>query len=329
MKSLSSALILPLAFAASAFAHGFVSTVTIDGKVYKGNVPNGAKNPSIIRQINDVGPVKGANNAAVNCGLGAGPASQVAEAMPGSVVTFDWTGGDFSNWPHNTGPMFTYMASCGSTSCDKFDSKNAKWFKIQQVGRKSAGGEWAQADLMKTGVPASVTIPRTLAPGNYLIRHEILALHLANSPGGAEFYPACAQLHVGGSGTATPSPTELVSLPGAYSDNDPGIFDKDVFNARATYVFPGPKVAALAAGGGAGAGGNEAPAPAPAPTTTGTGAGPKPTPTKGTSGSCKLKKKVSASVNVNAKAAAATIRPRHLSRVMRGLIAGRASSSSS
>ena len=43
--------------------------------------------------------------------------------------------------------MLTYMASCGSTTCDEFDPADAKWFKIQQIGRKNGNGDWAQADL--------------------------------------------------------------------------------------------------------------------------------------------------------------------------------------
>ncbi|KAF9458540.1 glycosyl hydrolase family 61-domain-containing protein [Collybia nuda] len=210
--------------------------------------------------------------------------------------------------------MLTYMASCGSTPCNKFDSQGAKWFKIDQVGRKS-NGQWAQQDLMN-GQTAKVTLPSTLAPGNYLIRHEIIALHLANSRGGAEFYPSCSQLKVGGSQTGAPAQNELVALPGAYSDDDPGIFDPDVFNPGSKYVFPGPAVAkfvgAASAGGtdggnasGSGGGGGDAQTPAPSAPAS------KPKPT----GSCKLKKK-SASANV----AARTVRPRHVSRVMRGLI---------
>ncbi|GLB41315.1 putative glycosyl hydrolase family 61 [Lyophyllum shimeji] len=315
MKSFST-LLLPLALAGSALAHGFVATITIDGKAFKGDVPNAAKNPSIIRQISHVDPVKGATNAAVNCGFNAGPASLVADAMPGSTVTFDWRGGDLSNWPHNTGPMLTYMASCGDTTCDKFDTTQAKWFKIQQVGRKPNSADWAQADLMKGGT-AAVTLPKTLAPGNYMIRHEIIALHLANSKGGAEFYPSCAQLRVGGSQTGKPTTDELVSLPGAYSDNDAGIFDPDVFNAKATYVFPGPKIAAFVNGDASNNGNDNSPSP------TATSGASKPTQTK-SSGTCKLKKKVSASASAKVAAAAASIRPRHLSRVMRGLVANHA-----
>ena len=90
----------------------------------------------------------------------------------------------------------------------------------------------------------SVTLPTDVAAGQYLVRHEIIALHLAVNQGGAEFYPSCTQIEVGGSQTGTPDQT--VSFPGAYSDNDPGIYDPNVFDTSATYIFPGPPVSNLA-----------------------------------------------------------------------------------
>lgn len=75
-----------------------------------------------------------------------------------------------------------------------------------------------------SGVPANFTMPQNIAPGNYIFRQEIIALHLANEKGGAEFYPSCSRITVSGSGTGTPTDDELVSLPGAYSDTDPGIY---------------------------------------------------------------------------------------------------------
>jgi hypothetical protein len=78
------------------------------------------------------------------------------------------------------------------------------------------------------GQVASVTLPSNIAPGNYIIRHEIIALHLADSLGGAEFYPSCSQLTISGSGTGVPTSGEVVSLPGAYADDDPGIFVANV-----------------------------------------------------------------------------------------------------
>jgi hypothetical protein len=70
------------------------------------------------------------------------------------------------------------------------------------------------------GQDAVVPLPKNIKPGQYLFRHEIIALHI---PGSAEFYGACAQLNIDGQGTGAPQPNELVSLPGAYKDTDAGI----------------------------------------------------------------------------------------------------------
>jgi hypothetical protein len=94
------------------------------------------------------------------------------------------------------------------------------------------------------GKPASVTLPTQVAPGDYLVRHEIIALHLAMTLGGAEFYPSCTQIRVGGSQTGTPNQT--VSFPGAYNDNDPGIYDPSIYSPGAPYTFPGGPVSNLA-----------------------------------------------------------------------------------
>ena len=94
MKPAFCALLLT-AIAASVDAHGFVYTVTIDGKRYIGNVPSGDTNPSVIRQVSDINPVKGVSNPDLNCGLSAQLSSLVADANPGSAMAFNWSGGDF------------------------------------------------------------------------------------------------------------------------------------------------------------------------------------------------------------------------------------------
>lgn len=82
------------------------------------------------------------------------------------------------------------------------------------------------------GEPANVTIPSNIVPGNYLLRSELISLQLAVSVGGAEFYPACIQLSIGGSGTGAPQSSEVCQFPGCYSDTDPGIYD-----ANASAIF--------------------------------------------------------------------------------------------
>lgn len=46
--------------------------------------------------------------------------------------------------------------------------------------------------------------------------------------GGAEFYPVCVQVNIGGNGNGMPQDT--VSFPGAYADDDPGIYDPSVLH---------------------------------------------------------------------------------------------------
>ena len=90
-----------------------------------------------------------------------------------------------------------------------------------------------------------MTLPTQLAPGEYLVRQEIIALHSAVTVGGAEFYPSCTQVRIGGSQSGTPNQT--VSFPGAYNDNDPGIYVPNIYAPGASYNnFPGPPVSNLA-----------------------------------------------------------------------------------
>ncbi|KAF7292598.1 hypothetical protein MIND_01157600 [Mycena indigotica] len=180
-------------------------------------------------------PVPSANNLPV-----------MATVAAGSKLDVFWqtlTGSGF--WFHDVGPMMAYMADCGG-NCAQFDASKAKWFKIQEQGM-DASGKWAQANL-DNGSPATVTIPANLKAGNYLLRHEIIALHTAQSQGGAEFYPGCVQLSVTGAGKGVPSDSETVKLPSAYKPTDAGILI-DVYNMKGAYKFPGPAVASFIGGG--------------------------------------------------------------------------------
>ena len=87
-------------------------------------------------------------------------------------------------------------------------------------------------------------LPQCIAPGQYLLRVETLALHSASKPGQAQFYMSCAQINVSGSGSFTPSQT--VSFPGAYQQNGPGI-QTSIYgltgqpdNGGKSYQIPGP-----------------------------------------------------------------------------------------
>ncbi|KAF8647436.1 hypothetical protein AX16_006712 [Volvariella volvacea WC 439] len=322
--------IVPLLAATSVAAHGYVARIVANGQTYEGNGFGRTEFDSPIRSVQNNEPIKGARNPDVNCGRNAQRAALMADASPGSEVVFDWRAGeDDSFWPHNTGPMMTYMASCGDMSCADFNPGNARWFKIHQVGRK-ADGSWFQGDLMR-GAVASVPLPSNLAPGNYMIRHEILSLHLGTSEGGAEFYPSCSQIRVGGNGNGRPQESDLVSLPGAYSDRDPGILVPNIYNSAVEYQFPGPPVATLVGSGGSnnnenggnsGNGNDGNSSSGSNSTDPGYDAGSPPPSNNGgsgtsagsSSGSCHLRKRNDGLVRRH--------HPRRISRVMRDLVFG-------
>ena len=90
-------------------------------------------------------------------------------------------------------------------------------------------------------------IPPTLSPGEYVLRHEIIALHVAfTSTGpysldGAEFYPQCVSLKVEGPGTK--KITDGVDARSLYKGDEPGLF-LNIHSSpeHADYIIPGPPV---------------------------------------------------------------------------------------
>ncbi|KAF2824369.1 hypothetical protein CC86DRAFT_354362 [Ophiobolus disseminans] len=228
---------------ATASAHGGVDTYTVGSTVYQGwspyNSASGQK--SIQRQYPGYDPllIKDLTSVNIRCNnpgvLGTGSTGTIAA---GAKLTAHW-----KQWTHKPAAVLVYMAKCPG-SCDGFAGAGQIWFKIDHAGLVSGtqnAGIWA-GDAIVDKLTWTSTIPATLAPGNYLIRHELLALHQANNP---QFYPECAQFEVTGAGTVAPPAAALVSFPGAYTGKEPGIaFNIDSPDAMkaTTYPIPGPAV---------------------------------------------------------------------------------------
>lgn len=127
-------------------------------------------------------------------------------------------------WLHPVGPMTVWLASCGddpaTADCASVDVTKVGWFKIWEAGLLEGDvceGTWYQKKFQKwDGSPAvwPVVIPKTLKPGLYIVRHEIISIHIENRP---QFYPECAHLNVTSGGTAVPPPRYLRYFPGEYT----------------------------------------------------------------------------------------------------------------
>ncbi|PKS12646.1 hypothetical protein jhhlp_000854 [Lomentospora prolificans] len=135
-----------LSLAALASAHGHVATIIAGGVEYPGAVP-GNLEPN------------GFSSADILC----------------HNVTLVW-----NTWPEShRGPVIDYLASCGGGDCSSVDKGFLSFAKIAEAGLVSGSnsGTWASDELMANGNAWTVTIPSSVAPGYYVLRHEIIALH--------------------------------------------------------------------------------------------------------------------------------------------------------
>lgn len=148
----------------------------------------------------------------------------------GSVITLQWT-----DWPEShKGPVFDHLANCNGP-CETVNKNNLRFFKIDGAGLTTPPSTYAGDVLIQNSDQWSVRIPANIRAGNYVLRHEILALHGGNQPNGAQSYPQCINLEITGSGSSNPSGTAGTALLNA---NDPGV----VFNIHLpaqNYVVPG------------------------------------------------------------------------------------------
>ena len=58
------------------------------------------------------------------------------------------------------------------------------------------GGMWATNVLIKNDFQWAVRVPEGLVKGEYVLRHEIIALHVAEEVDGAQAYPQCVNVRV-------------------------------------------------------------------------------------------------------------------------------------
>ncbi|KAI8989016.1 glycosyl hydrolase family 61-domain-containing protein [Trametes punicea] len=226
-------LLVAVTLVATVAAHATFQELWING-VDQGN--------SCVRLPQSNSPVTSVTSTDIACNANAHSSSGVCQVMPGDQVTVEMhqqpndrscaneaIGGD------HYGPINIYMAKVSdATTAVGYD---AAWFKVDEMGLVSSNPDyWATEVLNDNCGHFTFTVPSDIAPGNYLIRAEVIALHVASTVGGAQFYMSCYQVNVGGSGSANP-PT--VSFPGAYSATDPGILI-NIYTQLNSYTIPGP-----------------------------------------------------------------------------------------
>ncbi|KAJ3056888.1 hypothetical protein HK097_003048 [Rhizophlyctis rosea] len=219
-----------LLFAAGASAHTIFREVAVNG-VWQGD-GNGLRLPSYN------GPIENVLSESVVCNGSPNPITSRSpnkiSVRAGDQISLRWVHapGSVIDASHK-GPIMVYMSKVSNALTD---TPNSGWFKIYEDGLGS-DGKWAVDKLIAANGVVTVTIPSCIAPGDYLFRGELIALHAAGNYPGAQLYMECAQFSVTSSGSSTFSG---VSFPGAYSGSDPGI-RYNLYSGQRTYTIPGPR----------------------------------------------------------------------------------------
>jgi len=222
-------------FTALASAH------TILDEIYNGGVSQGLHN--CLRLPSYDGPITDVTSASISCNGSPNTLDTVSNKScsyaAGATYGMRWghtlTSGssDVIDASHK-GPIQVYMAKVSNAVTSP--APTSGWFKIYSDGL--SGSTWAVDKLIANGGRLDIKLPSCIAPGDYLIRGEIIALHAASSYPGAQFYVECAQVKITGGGSKAPS---TVSLPGAYAGSNPGI-TYNLYAGSTSYTAPGPSV---------------------------------------------------------------------------------------
>lgn len=230
--------------AAPAAAHGHVSNIVINGISYRGwdiNSDPYNSNPPLVAAWGTPNTANGFispdafETSDFICHLNATNGKGHIQVSAGDKISIQWT-----PWPESHhGPVLDYLADCGGL-CETVDKNTLKFFKISEAGLvdgSTVPGYWGDDQLIENNNSWMVQIPSTIAPGNYVLRHELIALHGAGSLNGAQNYMQCFNLQITGSGSVKPSGVLATDL---YSPTDPGILVN--IYASLNYVIPGPTV---------------------------------------------------------------------------------------
>ncbi|CAE6540120.1 unnamed protein product [Rhizoctonia solani] len=228
------AIFAALAAATTAHAHATFQYLWVDGVDQGNTCVRTPANNSPITDLKSNTLACNANGevaAAETCSIAAG--TKVAVEMhqqPGDRnCATEAIGGN------HDGPTIIYMAKVDNAATAV--GSEADWFKVAETGLVSK--DYWGTDVMNANCgKVEFTIPSDLPAGHYLIRAEIIALHVAGSVGGAQLYMSCYQVSVTGGGAASPA---TVKFPGAYSETDPGILF-NLYGDYTSYTIPGPAV---------------------------------------------------------------------------------------
>ncbi|GAB7366009.1 hypothetical protein MBLNU230_g7333t1 [Neophaeotheca triangularis] len=231
-------------------AHGYVSGIVSGGEWYPGTSPGWFYYPEdqvpqtagwyAENQDNGFVDAESYDNQDITCHKNATPGQAYIPVTAGEPIDLQWT-----DWPESHhGPVISQLARCNG-DCRTVSPANLDFFTIDRAGlleQEPIPGNWASDKLIANNNTWTLTVPADLAPGNFVLRHEIIALHSAGTEGGAQNYPMCINIKVSGDGGKWPcnNGADCRHGPEMYKPEDEGI-TVNIYSAL-DYKIPGAAV---------------------------------------------------------------------------------------
>jgi cellulase len=207
------------------------------------------------------------NSADIIAHVDASPSPYSADAPAGEPVTFTWhhegtCGQGEEGWDcSHHGWTATYLAACNG-DCAKVEKTELNFFKIHESalidyrsGRYSTGdqkqgqvGYWGtDAIFYDNGNKQSVTIPKEIPSGNYVLRTEVTSIHNNGGVSDIQFWPQAFNIKVTGGDNSAKVPAGKKGTQ-LYSANDAllkwNLYWHDA--GKTIEAAPGPQLASIA-----------------------------------------------------------------------------------
>ncbi|KAI5820763.1 glycosyl hydrolase family 61-domain-containing protein [Pyronema omphalodes] len=239
MKFLTATCTLLLSGAAVVNAHNVVTHFHVNGKAEQ----------KCVNLPPNTNPITDLQSQEMACNAIKTAAKSKCAVKAGDSVAFEWRV-DFNippaEYPLNPngepvgvtdvsheGPCALYAKKVSNSLDDAYASAGDGWFKIAEDGLDQ-NGVFCSTRLRKANAPYKVTIPTTMAPGDYLLRAEMITLNNAGSYaiGGQEepqFYVGCIAVTITGGDSS--AKVQEVSIPGYLTKQSPGLI-WDIWNGK-------------------------------------------------------------------------------------------------
>ena len=152
--------------------------------------------------------------------------ARISPVKAGQTIIFEWRDHPDDSAPgaidkSHKGPCAVYMKKVDNAAANN-NAAGDGWFKIMELGFDEEHQEWCTEKLNPKKGHLAAKVPEDLAPGYYLVRPELLALHQADkNPPDPQFYVGCAQIFLASDGKSKPKNT--VSIPGYVSLKTPAM----------------------------------------------------------------------------------------------------------